>query len=85
MARKESQIILFHIPGSRSERVICLLEELSLSYQLVQPNFTTKNGFPDFKARIGGLGRVPTIQDTIVNEKNECECITISESSAIVE
>jgi glutathione S-transferase len=70
-------ITLFNLPQSRSIRIAWLLEELQLPYDVISserlPNLDSP---PEFKAKIGGLGKVPTIHDGD---------IMVQESGAVVE
>ena len=64
------QITLFHLPNSRSQRIVWLLEELKLDYELVicdQPSSKTDMKFPT------------------VQIKQQGQIQLLSESSAIVE
>lgn len=67
---------LYHAPNTRSVRIVWLLEELGLPYELVR----LKLGDPAMRspeyAKVHPLGRVPALQDGAV---------TILESGAIVQ
>ena len=67
---------LYHCPQSRSVRVYWLLEELGVSYELVQFDFTPENLKKPEYLQINPLGKVPAIQDGE---------LTMFESGAIVE
>ncbi len=67
---------LYHSPQTRSVRVLWLLEELSVPYELVQFDFTPENLKKPEYLRISPLGKVPAIQDGD---------LTMFESGAIVE
>jgi len=67
---------VYHCAQTRSVRVLWLLEELGVPYELVQFDFTPENlKKPEF-LRISPLGKVPVIQDGE---------LTMFESGAIVE
>lgn len=67
---------LYHAPGTRSVRIVWLLEELGLSYDIE----LLKLGGPEMRApeylKVHPMGRVPTLEDGDV---------TIFESTAIVQ
>lgn len=67
---------LYHCPQTRSVRVYWLLEELGVSYELVQFDFTPENLKKPEYLQINPLGKVPAIQDGE---------LTMFESGAIVE
>ncbi|HJM50959.1 MAG TPA: glutathione S-transferase family protein [Alphaproteobacteria bacterium] len=67
---------LFHAPNSRSMRIVWLLEELGLEYELVGFKLGDKAMREPEYLRLNPMGRVPTLQDGDV---------TIFESGAIVE
>lgn len=69
-------IKLYHSPLSRSVRVLWLLEELGLQYDLVTVDFTPEYLQSPAYRKIHPLGKVPAIEDGD---------LTMSESGAIVE
>lgn len=69
-------IRLYHSPLSRSVRVLWLLEELGLQYDLVTVDFTPEYLQSPAYRRIHPLGKVPAIEDGD---------LTMFESGAIVE
>lgn len=74
------QIKLFHLANSRSQRVIWLLEELQLDYEIIQ--CTTQNddlGLKQLK-KLDPTAKFPTIQ--IINNN---ENFILSETAAIME
>jgi glutathione S-transferase len=68
-------IKLYHAPITRSLRVLWLLEELGLPYELVRLSFPADLQKPEYLA-VNPLGKLPTIED---GEVRMCE------SGAIVE
>jgi glutathione S-transferase len=69
-------ITVYHLENSRSERVIWLLEELSLPYELVRFNREPTMAAPEAMKAINPLGKAPMIRDGET---------TIIESGAILE
>ena len=67
---------LHHAPGSRAGRIVWLLEELGLEYDLNRMDFHPKDLKSDAHRIRHPLGRVPVLED---------EGVTIYESGAIVE
>jgi len=67
---------LHHAPNSRAGRIVWLLEELGLQYDLNRMDFHPKDLKSDAHRDRHPLGRVPVLED---------EGITIYESGAIVE
>ncbi len=67
---------LFHAPNSRSMRIVWLLEELDLEYELIGFKLGEKAMREPQYLKLNPMGRVPTLQDGDV---------TIFESGAIVE
>jgi len=67
---------LHHAPNSRAGRIVWLLEELGLEYDLNRMDFHPKDLKSDAHRDRHPLGRVPVLED---------EGITIYESGAIVE
>ncbi|MAG98102.1 MAG: glutathione S-transferase family protein [Alphaproteobacteria bacterium] len=67
---------LFHAPNSRSMRIVWLLEELGLEYELIGFKLGEKAMREPQYLKLNPMGRVPTLQDGDV---------TIFESGAIVE
>ena len=65
---------LYHAPRTRSQRVLWLLEELELPFELVTVPFKTPSS--DFFAQETPLGKIPTLEDGAV---------VLCESGAIVE
>lgn len=72
-------IIVHHLNKSRSHRIIWLLEELSVPYEIKEyfRNKETMLAPPELK-QIHPLGKSPVIEDTETND-------VIAESGAIVE
>ncbi len=72
-------IIVHHLENSRSQRVLWMLEELGLPYEVkrYERNKATMLAPPELK-RIHPLGKSPVIQDTDENR-------VIAETGAIVE
>lgn len=67
---------IYHVPGTRSVRVIWLCEELSLPYEIVAVDFS-----PEYRAsaewrRLNPVGKVPVLKD---------DDLTIFESGAMVQ
>jgi glutathione S-transferase len=73
----DSMITVHHLQASRSQRVLCLLEELGLPYELkiYKRNPLTKLAPPELK-QIHPLGKSPVITDGD---------LVVAESAAIVE
>ena len=71
-----SKLILHHAPNSRAGRILWLLEELGLPYELNQMAFHPKDLKSDAHRARHPLGRVPVLEDGDV---------TLYESGAIVE
>jgi glutathione S-transferase len=69
-------VTLYHSPRTRSVRVLWLLEELGIPYELRTLAFTPESLKSAEYARVNPLGRVPSIQDGE---------LTMFESGAIVE
>ena len=67
---------LHHVPGTRSGRILWLLEELGLEYELNTMEFHPKNLKSDEHRARHPLGRVPALEDGEV---------TMFESGAIVD
>lgn len=67
---------LHHLNNSRSTRIIWLLEELGLDYELVKYEREDTRLAPDALKRIHPLGKAPILQDGK---------LTIAESGAIIE
>jgi glutathione S-transferase len=72
-------IIVHHLDKSRSHRILWLLEELNVSYEIksYKRNKETMLAPPELK-RIHPLGKSPVIENTETNE-------IVAESGAIVE
>lgn len=70
-------VIVHHLENSRSQRVLWLLEELELSYEvrLSQRDRGTMLAAPELK-RIHALGKSPLIED---------ERVIVAETGAILE
>lgn len=74
------QIKLFHLPNSRSQRIIWLLEELQLEYEIIQCSMQNNDsGLKQLKA-LDSSAKFPTIQITQNNE-----FFILSETAAIME
>ena len=67
---------IFHVPGTRSIRVIWVCEELSHPYEIVPVDFGTEYRSSDEWRRLSPTGKVPVMTD---------EDVTISESGAMVQ
>lgn len=74
-------LTLHHLPNSRSQRIVWLLEELQLPYELVlhQPSPSAGLGVATLKS-VHRLGKVPTLVD-----HSGPEPVVLAESGAIVE
>nr|WP_174506505.1 glutathione S-transferase [Acinetobacter sp. Marseille-Q1620] len=73
---------LFHLANSRSQRIIWLLEELFLDYQLVICD-TQKNGeISDKIKHVHNLGKVPIL---VIDDDQKSDPIILTESSAITD
>ncbi|PPQ99625.1 hypothetical protein CVT24_005203 [Panaeolus cyanescens] len=72
----ESQIVVHHLADSRSQRILWLLEELELSYEIKKYERTQQRRAPNELYDIHPLGKSPVITDGD---------LTIAESGAIVE
>jgi glutathione S-transferase len=73
---KEPDLQIYHVPGTRSVRVIWLCEELSLPYEVVAVDFS-----PEYRAsaewrQLNPVGKVPVLKDGD---------LTIFESGAMVQ
>jgi glutathione S-transferase len=76
-SRKEKEMLKLHFaPNSRAGRIVWLLEELGLDYELNRMDFHPKDLKSDEHRRRHPLGRVPVLEDGEVS---------IYESGAIVE
>jgi glutathione S-transferase len=77
MRREGGMIIVHHLNDSRSQRILWLLEELSLPYQVkrYERNRKTMLAPPELK-RVHPLGKAPVVED---------EGIALIETGAIVE
>src|SRR3954463_2922743 len=82
--RKNPMIIVHHLNNSRSQRVLWLLEELGLEYEIVryQRDAKTMLAPPELRA-IHPLGKSPVL--VVDGENARDEKITLAESGAIVE
>ena len=69
-------IILHHLNFSRSSRVIWLLEELGLDYEIVRHERTEQFRAPDTLKAVHPLGKAPVIQDG---------SLTLAESATILD
>lgn len=76
------KLTLFHLPNSRSQRIIWLLEELGLEYQLVFCETKANGQISDDLKQIHELGKVPIL---IIDEYKNLEKIILSETSAITD
>src|SRR5213075_2654785 len=74
--RGELMIALYHSPRTRSVRVLWLLEQLGIPYELRTMAFTPETLKGPEYAKVNPLGKVPSIQDGT---------LTMFESGAIVE
>ncbi|KAG8728727.1 hypothetical protein FRC11_010322, partial [Ceratobasidium sp. 423] len=71
-----STVIVHHLNDSRSQRILWLLEELELPYEIKKWERTPERLAPPELKRINPLGTAPVIQDGD---------LVLSESGAIVE
>ena len=69
-------ITIYHLSTSRSERIVWLMEELGLDYQLERFQREQNGAAPEAMKRIHALGRAPVIRDGDT---------VLAESGAIVE
>jgi glutathione S-transferase len=69
-------ITVYHLTSSRSERIVWLLEELGIDYQLERFRREETGAAPESMKRIHPLGRAPVIRDGDM---------VLAESNAIVE
>jgi glutathione S-transferase len=69
-------ITIHNLNSSRSERIIWLMEELGLPYQLDQFERTAQGGSPPEMLKLHALGKAPVISD---------DGLVLAESGAIVE
>ena len=69
-------ITVYHLTSSRSERIVWLMEELGLDYQLERFQREQNGAAPDAMKRTHALGRAPVIRDGDT---------VLAESGAIVE
>ncbi|WP_312966769.1 glutathione S-transferase [Acinetobacter gerneri] len=76
------QLTLFHLPNSRSQRIIWLLEELNLTYQLVFCETKADGQITDDLKLIHELGKAPIL---IIEEYKNLERIVLAETSAITD
>jgi len=60
---KTNVITVYHLESSRSERIVWLMEELGLDYQLEVFPRNPNGGAPDALKAIQPLGRAPVIRD----------------------
>src|SRR5215218_1944481 len=75
--RKVSVITVHHLNNSRSQRVLWLLEELGVPYEIKKYERDAKTMLaPPELARVHPLGKSPVVTDDLV---------TVAESGAIVE
>src|SRR5258708_18654284 len=78
-------IIVHHLNNSRSQRVLWLLEELELEYEIkpYQRDRKTMLAPPELRA-VHPLGKSPVITDKSADKGGGAE-VTLAESGAIVE
>jgi glutathione S-transferase len=74
-------IKIYHVPGTRSIRVIWLCEELAVPYELVPVDFS-----PEYRAslewrQLNPVGKVPVM----IDERPDQDVVTMFESGAMVE
>src|SRR5947199_7812357 len=69
-------ITVYHLTSSRSERIVWLMEELGLDYQLERFQREQNGAAPEAMKAIHALGRAPVIRDGDT---------LLAESGAIVE
>ncbi len=80
-----AMITLHHLENSRSQRVLWLLEELGVPYQVQRYARDPKTMLaPPELARVHPLGKSPVITDDSPGGKKD-ETVTVAESGAIVE
>ncbi|KAG7097632.1 hypothetical protein E1B28_004964 [Marasmius oreades] len=75
-------IIIHHLNNSRSQRILWLLEELGVPYEIKKYQRTSEQLAPPELLKVFPLGKSPILTDTGVDGK---ENITLAESGAIVE
>lgn len=73
-------IIVHHLNNSRSQRILWLLEEMGLEYEIKHYSRTAKGTAPDELLAVHPTGKSPLITDT-TNGKNK----VVAESGAIVD
>lgn len=79
-------ITLHHLNNSRSTRIIWLLEELDLEYELVKYYRGDNKLAPDHLKKIHPLGKAPIlVDDTVLDGSKAADKFTIAESGAIIE
>ncbi|KAL0949347.1 hypothetical protein HGRIS_009417 [Hohenbuehelia grisea] len=71
-----SRVVIHHLNSSRSQRILWLLEELDVPYELRKYHRTSTNTAPKELLDISPLGKAPVITDGQV---------TLAESGAIIE
>lgn len=74
------KITLYHLPNSRSQRIIWLLTELNVDFNLITVPRTVSGEAPESLKQIHPLGKVP-----IVVIENENHNTVLAETSAIVD
>ncbi|KAF9269191.1 thioredoxin-like protein [Marasmius fiardii PR-910] len=75
-------ITVHHLNNSRSQRILWLLEELGVPYEIKRYQRTSEQRAPPELLKVSPLGKSPVLIDTGVDGK---ENITLAESGAIVE
>lgn len=73
-------ITLYHLPNSRSQRIIWLLTELNLDFELITLERTANGEAPESLKEIHPLGKVPIV---VIEQDNHKTILT--ETSAIVD
>ncbi len=76
------QIRLFHKTNSRSQRIVWLLEELQLDYELIFCDSTALNPALQQADHPHRLGKFPTLQ---IHHNPSLEVITLAETAAIAD
>jgi len=75
-------IRIYHVPGTRSIRVIWLCEELGVPYEITPVDFSAEYRASAEWRRLNPVGKVPVMID---DESPAGEAITMFESGAMVE
>lgn len=74
-------IKIYHVPGTRSVRVIWLCEELAVPYELVAVDFSAEYRASSQWRKLNPVGKVPVMTD----DSSGSGAVTMFESGAMVE